>query len=81
MLPERDVRRKRPAMLSFLLRLETLRRVARVLSLLVLDFIGVTAALYTAIMVKLLFRGDFDLSVRLERDPPLDRRSPTWSPC
>jgi exopolysaccharide biosynthesis polyprenyl glycosylphosphotransferase len=61
-LPERDVRRKRPAMLSFLLRVETLRRVARVISLLVLDFIGVTAALYTAIMVKLLVRGDFDLT-------------------
>jgi exopolysaccharide biosynthesis polyprenyl glycosylphosphotransferase len=61
-LPERDVRRKRPAILSFLLRLETLRRVTRVLSLLLLDFIGVTAGLYTAIMVKLLFRGDFDLS-------------------
>jgi exopolysaccharide biosynthesis polyprenyl glycosylphosphotransferase len=53
-LPARDVRRKRPALLSFLLRLETLRRVARVVSLLALDFIGVAGALFTALGVKLL---------------------------
>ena len=35
---ERDVRRKRPPALSFLLRMDTLRRVARVVSLLALDF-------------------------------------------
>ena len=52
-LPDRDVRRKRPPFLSFLLRLETLRRVARVVSLLVLDFIGVVGALFTALMLKL----------------------------
>ncbi|MBV9047454.1 MAG: sugar transferase [Solirubrobacterales bacterium] len=56
-MPERDVRRKRPPFLSFVLRLETLRRVARVLSLLVLDYIGVMAALLTALFLKLLFRG------------------------
>jgi exopolysaccharide biosynthesis polyprenyl glycosylphosphotransferase len=53
-LPARDVRRKRPALLSFLLRLETLRRLARVVSLLALDFIGVAGALFTALGVKLL---------------------------
>ncbi len=57
-LPERDVRRKRPPALSFVLRLETLRRVARVLSLLILDFVGVAGALITALLVKLLVRGD-----------------------
>ena len=57
-LPERDVRRKRPPVLSFLLRLETLRRVARVLSLLILDFIGVAGALVTALAVKLALQGD-----------------------
>jgi exopolysaccharide biosynthesis polyprenyl glycosylphosphotransferase len=56
-LPVRDVRRKRPTALSFLLRLETLRRVARVLSLLVLDWIGVSGALFTALFVKLSIRG------------------------
>jgi exopolysaccharide biosynthesis polyprenyl glycosylphosphotransferase len=57
-LPDRDVRRKRPPLLSFVLRLETLRRIARVLSLLALDFIGVVGALFTALGVKLAFRGD-----------------------
>ena len=60
MLPERDVRRKRPPVLSFLLRLETARRVARVLSLLILDFIGVAGALFTALMIKLEFQGNPD---------------------
>jgi exopolysaccharide biosynthesis polyprenyl glycosylphosphotransferase len=59
-LPERDVRRKRPPLLSFLLRLETMRRVARVASLLALDFIGVVAALYTALILKLDLRGEFN---------------------
>ena len=62
-LPERDVRRKRPPMLSFLLRLETLRWVARVLSLLVLDFVGVIAALLTALLVKLTIKGQGDLAL------------------
>jgi exopolysaccharide biosynthesis polyprenyl glycosylphosphotransferase len=59
-LPERDIRRKRPPVLSFVLRLETLRRVARVLSLLVLDFIGVVGGLFTAMMLKLAVRDQLD---------------------
>jgi exopolysaccharide biosynthesis polyprenyl glycosylphosphotransferase len=51
-MPERDVRRKRPPALSFLLRLETARRAARVVSLLVLDLIGVSAALFTALITR-----------------------------
>lgn len=62
-LPERDVRRKRPPVLMFLLRKETLRRIVRVLSLLIVDFIGVTAAIFTAIAIKLTLRGDFSLDV------------------
>jgi exopolysaccharide biosynthesis polyprenyl glycosylphosphotransferase len=62
-LPERDIRRKRPPFLSFVLRLETLRRVARVLSLLVLDFIGVVGALFTAVMLKLAVHDHLDASV------------------
>ena len=58
-----DMRRKRPPVLSFLLRLETLRRVARVLSLLILDWVGVVAALLTALEVKLAIRGHFSLRV------------------
>jgi exopolysaccharide biosynthesis polyprenyl glycosylphosphotransferase len=59
-LPERDVRRKRPPLLSLLLRLETGRRVARVLSLLVLDFVGVVGALMTSLELKLAIRDRFD---------------------
>ncbi len=62
-LPDRDVRRKRPPFLSFVLRWETLRRVARVVSLLALDFIGVVGALFTAVMVKLAVHGQLDASV------------------
>jgi exopolysaccharide biosynthesis polyprenyl glycosylphosphotransferase len=61
-LPQRDVRRKRPPLLSFLLRVETLRRLCRVGVLLVLDFVGVTGALLTALLVKLALRGDLSLS-------------------
>jgi exopolysaccharide biosynthesis polyprenyl glycosylphosphotransferase len=62
-LPDRDVRRKRPPFLSFLLRLETLRKAARVASLLVLDLVGVAAALCTALALKLALKGNLDWSV------------------
>jgi exopolysaccharide biosynthesis polyprenyl glycosylphosphotransferase len=61
-LPERDARRKRPPALSFVLRLETLRRVARVVSLLILDFIGVFGALFTALALKAVIRNHADLA-------------------
>ncbi len=63
-LPDRDVRRKRPPLLSFVLRLETARRIARIASLLILDFAGVTAALFTAMVIKLVvLQGNFSLSL------------------
>jgi exopolysaccharide biosynthesis polyprenyl glycosylphosphotransferase len=49
---DRDVRRKRPPALSFLLRMVTLRRAARVVSLLALDFLGVSLAIFTALLIK-----------------------------
>jgi exopolysaccharide biosynthesis polyprenyl glycosylphosphotransferase len=58
-LPERDVRRRRPPLVMLLLRKETLRRILRVLSLLIVDFAGVTGAIFTAIAIKLALRGDF----------------------
>jgi exopolysaccharide biosynthesis polyprenyl glycosylphosphotransferase len=58
-LPARDVRRKRPPALSFLLRLETLRRLARVASLLLLDYVGVFAAIWTVVALKLAFHSQF----------------------
>src|SRR4051795_6955120 len=62
-LPERDVRRKRPPALSFLLRMDTLRRVARALSLLALDLAALFAAILTALALKAAARNVFDLSV------------------
>ncbi len=55
-LPPVDIRRKRPPALAFLLRMETLRRGLRVLSLLALDFGGLYAAIFTALMVKAVVR-------------------------
>lgn len=60
-LPDRDVRRKRPPALSFLLRLATLRKVLRVVSLLALDFAGVWAALFTALLLKAVVKGGLGL--------------------
>ena len=51
-LPGRDVRAKRPPLLSFLLRWATLRRSARVVTLLVLDLAGVFLAIFTALLLK-----------------------------
>jgi exopolysaccharide biosynthesis polyprenyl glycosylphosphotransferase len=61
-VPAVDVRRKRPPFLSFLLRMHTLRRVGRVLSLLVLDYAGVVGALFTALVVKDALIGHVDLA-------------------
>src|SRR4051794_7951179 len=61
-LPERDVRRKRPPVLtSLVLRIQTLRRLIRVVTLLALDFLGVTAALFSAFALKLALKGGFTL--------------------
>jgi exopolysaccharide biosynthesis polyprenyl glycosylphosphotransferase len=57
-LPPVDMRRKRPPALAFLLRLETLRKALRVVTLLTLDLAGVFAALYVALMVKAVLRYD-----------------------
>jgi exopolysaccharide biosynthesis polyprenyl glycosylphosphotransferase len=58
---ERDVRRKRPPLLMFLLRKETLRRLTRVVTLLALDFVGVGAAVFTAFAIKLALTSDATL--------------------
>jgi exopolysaccharide biosynthesis polyprenyl glycosylphosphotransferase len=62
-LPHHDVRRKRPPLFSFVLRMETLRKIARVVSLLVLDFAGVIGALFTALIVKLAIRDHASLAL------------------
>jgi exopolysaccharide biosynthesis polyprenyl glycosylphosphotransferase len=54
-----DMRRKKPPLLSFLLRMETLRRLGRVLSLLALDVVAVGLAIFTALALKAAVLGDF----------------------
>ena len=66
-LPERDVRRKRPPALSFLLRMDTLRRIARAVSLLALDFFALFLAIATALGLKAAARDTLDTSVVLHQ--------------
>jgi exopolysaccharide biosynthesis polyprenyl glycosylphosphotransferase len=51
-LPFRDMRAKRPPLMSFLLRWETMRRLSRTLVLLALDFCGISLAILSALCVK-----------------------------
>src|ERR1700682_6309748 len=62
---DRDMRRKRPPVLSFLLRGATARRLARVLSLLALDFAGVALAIFTALIIKAVVRDHAQVSPAL----------------
>jgi exopolysaccharide biosynthesis polyprenyl glycosylphosphotransferase len=56
------MRRKRPPAFSFLLRMATARRFARVVSLLALDFAGVALAIFTALMLKAVVRDHVDVT-------------------
>jgi exopolysaccharide biosynthesis polyprenyl glycosylphosphotransferase len=62
-LPVRDVRRRRPPAVSFLLRRATLRTLARAVVLLGFDFIAVGGALFTATALKLAFEQGFSWHV------------------
>src|SRR5437588_4284907 len=57
--PSNDVRLKRPPAFSFLLRMETLRTLGRIGSLLALDFAGVFLAIFTALTIKAAVRNGF----------------------
>jgi exopolysaccharide biosynthesis polyprenyl glycosylphosphotransferase len=57
-----DVRAKRPVLFAGLLRVDTGRRLARVVTLALLDALGVYLALLTALELKLIARGASDLS-------------------
>ena len=59
---DRDVRSKRPPALSFLLRMDTMRRALRVLSLLALDLLGVSLAIFTALALKAALLASFDVT-------------------
>jgi exopolysaccharide biosynthesis polyprenyl glycosylphosphotransferase len=60
-LAEYDIRRKRPPALSFLLRMSTMRRLGRVVSLLALDFGGLALAIFTSLLLKEAVRGNVDV--------------------
>src|SRR3954468_9339754 len=60
---DRDARPRRPPLLSFLLRLETMRRVSRIVSLLAIDIGGVTLAIFTALALKAAVRDEFNARV------------------
>jgi exopolysaccharide biosynthesis polyprenyl glycosylphosphotransferase len=66
-LPDRDMRAKRPPALSFLLRWSTLRRAARVVSLLALDLGAIIGAIFTALCLKALARDAWEPSVSWEQ--------------
>src|ERR1700740_1063212 len=51
---DRDIRRTPPPALSLLLRMSTARRLARIISLLALDFVAVALAIFTALILKAL---------------------------
>jgi exopolysaccharide biosynthesis polyprenyl glycosylphosphotransferase len=59
---DRDIRSKRPPAMSLLLRMDTARRAARVISLLALDFVGVALAIYTALVLKEVVLGNLNAS-------------------
>lgn len=61
------MRRKRPPALSFLLRMDTMRRVARALSLLALDFAALFLAILTALCLKAAARDAWNFTVSYEQ--------------
>jgi len=69
-----DMRRKRPPALAFILRMDTLRRLVRVASLLALDFLGLFLAIFTALCLKAWALGALD--VHAARGALDDRRFP-----
>src|SRR5919107_1779061 len=62
-LPDRDMRAKRPPLLSFLLRWDTLRRAGRVVSLLAIDLAAIFLAIFTALCLKAAARDAWDPAV------------------
>jgi exopolysaccharide biosynthesis polyprenyl glycosylphosphotransferase len=66
-LPDRDMRSKRPPVLSFLLRWSTLRRAARVISLLALDLGAIILAIFTALCLKAIARDAWEPRVSWEQ--------------
>jgi exopolysaccharide biosynthesis polyprenyl glycosylphosphotransferase len=66
-LPDRDMRAKRPPLLSFLLRWSTVRRATRVVSLLALDLAAIVGAIFTALCLKAAARDAWNPGVSWEQ--------------
>jgi exopolysaccharide biosynthesis polyprenyl glycosylphosphotransferase len=58
----RDVRARRPNVVSALVQARALERTARILSLLALDFAAILGAIFTALAFKAVVRGDYVFS-------------------
>jgi exopolysaccharide biosynthesis polyprenyl glycosylphosphotransferase len=56
---DRDVRARRPRLLTALIQARALERAARIVSLLALDFVAILGAIFTALALKAIVRGDF----------------------
>ncbi len=65
-LSDRDVRSKRPPVLAFFMRLESLRRLLRTCTLLALDFIGIFGAIFTALSVKAAVQDEWNFQATYE---------------
>ena len=61
----RDIRAKPPQLIRLLASGDTHRQAARVLALVAIDILGIFAALFSALVVKALVRGELDLSTQL----------------
>jgi exopolysaccharide biosynthesis polyprenyl glycosylphosphotransferase len=66
-LPPRDVRSRRPFLLRAVIRLRTLRSIARVLVLGALDAAGIFLAIWTALELKALLRDKSDLALSFDQ--------------
>ena len=67
-LPSFDVRRKRPPVLSFLLRWDSVRRLFRLTTLLTMDFFAVLFAIFTALAVKGAWHNNYDAHAAVRGD-------------
>src|SRR5215207_10034882 len=63
----RDVRARRPGALRFIIRAETLRRVVRVAVLGSLDIAAVVMAIWTALELKAVIRGNSDPALSFDQ--------------
>jgi len=70
-LSPRDMRARRPLLFASILELDTLRRVARVLALGVLDAAGVFLAIFTALEVKLVVQTQSNVELAWNRTDDL----------